>query len=108
MSLTPISRDEMRQRKPARDIAVSAQYISQLVKKIYNGATQIADTTKDTVYRYEPSPNTHDEHVLITYKDDVIQNLRFLFPDCLVEHKSGVIQGAYQKIQTNSIIVDWT
>ena len=125
MSLTPISRDEMRQRKAVKDEAIRVQHVSSFVKEIYISATQYADAGC-TVYRSAP----FDERIIMSNMDEIIQNLRTLFPACNVEYKSVflVTLGGEEKqydLSTldekakpfinmhsqktaNSIVIDWT
>jgi hypothetical protein len=128
MSLNPISRDEMRQRKAVRDEALRAQQVSQFIRQIYNNATQIADSTSETVYRFD-ARQTNIQHILMANMDEIINSLRTLFPDCLVEYKSVTTvtgnDGKQYDLSTldeklrpfinmrsqqtnNSIIIDWT
>jgi len=128
MSLNPISRDEMRQRKAVRDEALRAQQVSQFVRNIYNNATQIADATSETVYRFDARQTQH-QHILMANMDEIINSLRALFPGCLVEYKSITTvtgnDGKQYDLSTldeklkpfinirsqqtnNSIIIDWT
>ena len=128
MSLTPISRDEMRQRKAVKDEAIRVQHVSSFVKQIYNSATQIADSTADTVYRFDATPLLQ-QPILMANMDEIIQNLRNLFPGCVVGYKSiTLVRGndgkqydlstLDEKLKpfmnmrsqqtTNSIVIDWT
>jgi hypothetical protein len=128
MSLNPISRDEMRQRKAVRDEALRAQQVSQFVRQIYNNATQIADSTSETVYRFD-ARQTNVQHILMANMDEIINSLRTLFPGCLVEYKSiTTVTGndgkqydlstldeklrpfinMHSLQKTNFIVIDWT
>jgi hypothetical protein len=128
MSLNPVSRDEMRQRKAARDEALRVQQISQLVRQIYNNATQIADSSTETVYRFD-ARHVQYQPIIMSNMDEIIQNLRNLFPGCVVEYKSVTFvtgnDGKHYDLSTldeklkpfinmrsqqttNSIIIDWT
>lgn len=128
MSLNPISRDEMRQRKAVKDETLRAQQVLRFVQQIYNSATQYADTTSATVYRFDANLIQH-QPIIMANMDEIIQNLRTLFPGCNVEYKivttvTGNDGKQYdlstldEKLKpfinmrsqqtTNSIIIDWT
>jgi hypothetical protein len=128
MSLNPISRDEMRQRKAARDEALRAQQVSQFVKQIYTSATQYADTTSGTVYRFNTAQGQL-QPIIMGNMDEIIKTLRELFPGCYIEYKTVTtvtgndgkqydLSTLDEKLKpfinmrsqqtTNSIIIDWT
>lgn len=129
MSLNPISRDEMRQRKAVRDEALRAQEVSQFVRQIYTAATQYADTSSETVYRFDARLLHRQSPIVMSNMGEIIQSLQTLFPGCLVEYKSVTtvtgndgkqydLSTLDEKLKpfinmrsqqtTNSIVIDWT
>ena len=129
MSLNPISRDEMRQRKAVRDEALRAQQVLRVVQQIYMSATQHADTSTETIYMFDMNRAGHHQGFLITNMDEIVKTLRDLFPGCYIEYKSITtvtgndgkqydLSTLDEKLKpfinmrsqqtTNSIIIDWT
>lgn len=129
MSLNPISRDEMRQRKAVKDEANRVLQVSTFVKHIYNGASSFADTSSETIYRFDAQHLQQHQPIIMANMEEIIQNLRNLFPGCLVEYKSVTFVMGNDRKQydlstldeklrpfinmqsqqtTNSIVIDWT
>lgn len=92
MSLTPISREEMRTMKAKADEEMRANFIEKIVLEIYHPARRQAKTTHETSYRYSLSNTTYHNHGQHTSRalkaniPDILRRLRELFPGCTVTH----------------------
>ncbi len=106
MSLTPFSRDAMRELKGAKDEEAHILMINSVVKQLYEETVRFAERTRETFYKinminksYNSSKlpsnsNTlyyHDLNIPREYvrehMEEILTHLRRLFPDCSVEYK---------------------
>ena len=83
MSLTPITRDEMRGLKAKKDEENRLRGINILVNNIYNRTIQTAQQTSELSFKYPIQDNTHENNIT-----DILSALQVLFPECLVEYKN--------------------
>ena len=97
----PMSRDTMRGLKAQIDEEAHLKQVNDIISRIYNMAVQQAKNIKDTKYNYEvpmhPQPpkgwrGEIQKNEIATFHNDnmeeILSNLRLLFPECLVESKS--------------------
>jgi DNA repair ATPase RecN len=99
MSRQPISRIDLQQLKAKkdeqnrlRDEQNRLNQINQIVNQIYSAVVYIAETKIVTSYNYQiqqqqfqsdqPNKMFYDKN-----KDDIINGLKTLFPDCLIDYK---------------------
>jgi hypothetical protein len=106
MSLTPFSRDAMRELKANKDEEAHILMINSVVKQLYEETLRFAERTRETVYKinminksYNSSKlpsnsNTSFHHNLQIaseyvreHMEEILTHLRRLFPDCSVEYK---------------------
>ena len=83
MSLTPITRDEMRSLKAKKDEESRLREINDTVNNIYNRTIQTAQYTSELSYKYPIQNPAHEKYVT-----DILSALQLLFPECLVEYKN--------------------
>ncbi len=100
MSLTPITRDEMRGLKAKKDEENRLRGINILVNNIYNRTIQTAQQTSELSFKYPIQDNTHENNIT-----DILSALQVLFPECLVEYKN-LCQGLDGKWYDISLIDD--
>lgn len=106
MSLTPFSRETMRDFKAQKDKECHQRAIETVVKEIYVEAVRFAEQKSETTYGYRLYNGT-GRHVnvpsnistyaplnfqinkdyIIQHLDEILTGLRTLFPDCCVEYK---------------------
>ncbi len=85
MSLTPVSREQLRSLKTQRDEEIRIEKINNFVRQIYSMAVNTAQTTTNTYYQY-----TRIDEFVRKNMPEILSNLQSLFPDCLVEYKSTI------------------
>ena len=100
MSLTPITRDEMRGLKAKKDEENRLREINILVNNIYTGTIQTAQRTSELSFKYHIRDPNHEKYIT-----DILSALQVLFPDCLVEYKNQC-QGLDGKWYDISLIDD--
>ena len=97
--LQPISRDSLRGRKAAKDEEVLYEKVKQCVTQLHSVILRKAETSTDNFYHYQlppfpvskttrlpiPGPEFHRDNMKL-----ILDGLRILFPDCLVEHATLV------------------
>ena len=124
MSLTPITRDEMRGLKAKKDEENRLREINNLVREIYNNTIQTAQQTSESSFKYPIRYPNQENNIT-----DILSALQVLFPECLVEYKNqclgldgkwydiSLIDGMMKtfidmknsRIQTQkNIIIDWS
>ena len=105
MSLTPFSRDAMRELKANKDEEAHIMRINSVVKQLYEDTVRFAERNEETIYKINmnrgyqhiklPSNSNssyhHDLHIPMGYVtehiEEILTHLRSLFPDCSVEYK---------------------
>ena len=100
MSLTPITRDEMRSLKAKKDEESRLREINILVNNIYTRTILTAQQTSELSFKYPIQDSTHEKNIT-----DILSALQVLFPDCLVEYKN-LCQGLDGKWYDISLIDD--
>lgn len=80
MSLTPFTKDMLRQLKEDSYLAAHCKRIIEQSNTIYRLVIRFAMTTKYTMYYYEI--DLHSKDIV----HDIIFELNKLFPDCIVKH----------------------
>ena len=83
MSLTPITRDEMRGLKAKKDEENRLREINILVNNIYTRTIQTAQQTSELSFKYPIQYPVHENNIT-----DILSALQVLFPECLVEYKN--------------------
>ena len=92
MSLTPVSRQEMRGAKAKAEEEVRLQVMHTIVKEIYEAAVRKAKGSSERSYTYPLSNTIYHNHGTLTSKSiqavmpDIIGRLQELFPGCAVTH----------------------
>jgi len=106
MSLTPFSREAMRELKINKDEEAHIMKINSVVKQIYEETVRFAERNQETVYKINmsnrgyyhiklPSNSNslsyHDLHIpreyVTEHMEEILTHLHSLFPDCSVEYK---------------------
>ena len=106
MSLTPFSRDAMRELKAGKDEEAHILMINSVVKQLYEETLRFAERSQETVYKINminksynssklPSNSNssylHNLQIASEYvrehMEEILTHLRRLFPDCSVEYK---------------------
>ena len=100
MSLTPITRDEMRGLKAKKDEENRLREINSIVKEIYNMTIRNAEQTSDLSFKYPIQHPAYEKNIT-----DILSALQLLFPECLVEYKN-LCQGLDGKWYDISLIDD--
>jgi hypothetical protein len=99
MSLTPISRDELRLLKAQNDEKLRLERINHCISGFYQNIRHRAETTTNTSYLFAlppfpisrvtrlpvPEPEFHRDNMT-----DILRELQTLFPECIVEHANMV------------------
>lgn len=85
MSLTPVSREHLHSLKRQKDEEMRIQYINNYVKNIYNSVINKAQTSTDNYYH-------HTQIFEFTRRNmpEILDTLKTLFPDCLVEYQNTI------------------
>lgn len=92
MSLTPVSREEMRKMKGNVDEQRRLQLIDNIVSQIYAPTVRQAQSSSETSYSYQLTNTTYHKHGLHKSQEvkanmpDILNRLRELFPGCRVTH----------------------
>jgi len=92
MSLTPVSREEMRGMKVHMDEQRRLQLIDTIVSQIYAPTVMQARSSSETSYTYPLTNTTYHNHGLHKSQEvkanmpDILNRLRELFPGCTVSH----------------------
>jgi hypothetical protein len=106
MSLTPFSRDAMRELKAGKDEEAHILKIHSVVKQLYEETVRFAERSQETIYKInmnnrayqhiqlDSNSNSSFHHALpITreyvteHMEEILTHLRRLFPECSVEYK---------------------
>ena len=105
MSLTPFSRNAMRELKANKDEEAHTMMINSVIQQFYQDTVRFAERNEKTIYKINinraysniklPSNSNssfqHALHISIEYvtehMEEILTHLRSLFPDCLVEYK---------------------
>jgi hypothetical protein len=85
MSLTPVSRDHLRSLKKNRDEEIRLNQINNYVRNIYSAVVNKAQTSTDTYYRTTQISEFERKHM-----PEILDTLKTLFPDCLVEYQHTI------------------
>ena len=119
MSLPPFSRDELRTLKIRNEEEQRNQEIQNIVKQIYTNVICCAKSTNETKFSYM----NRQQKINSDYIQDIIEKLKILFPDCIVEYRDECIDSYgkshdLSKIDKYSLqlkftiqpcfIIDWT
>jgi hypothetical protein len=92
MSLTPVSRQEMREAKAKAEEGARLQVINTIVSEIYTAAVKKAKGSSERSYTYPLTNTTYHNYGTLTSKSvqaampDIITRLEDLFPGCAVTH----------------------
>ena len=97
MSLTPVSREHLRSLKTQRDEEIRIENINNYVRNIYSSVINKAQTSTDTYYR-----TTHISNLERKHMPEILDRLKILFPDCVVEyiHTIGGYDGTMYNINS--------
>ena len=85
MSYTPVFREHLRSLKPQRDKEIILQQINQYVRNIYSAVVNKAQISTDTYYCTTQISEFEKKHM-----PEIIDMLKTLFPDCLVEYQDTI------------------
>ena len=88
----PFSRQELQQLKAKKDEQNRLNQINQIVNHIYSSVVSVAESKTITSYNYQiqQHPSRSDQPTQIfceKNKDDIINGLKTLFPDCSIDYK---------------------
>jgi hypothetical protein len=86
--LTPLTRETLRGLKAQKDEQLRAEkekqrldYLNRNIQEIYKQVVNEAQGKVSTSYKFKV-----DNSITLQYMPDVLDGLRFLFPDCSVNH----------------------
>ena len=82
MSLQPMMRSKLSGLKAERDEEMRCQQIQRIIHIIYNSVINLASTSTNTSYKKELELTPF----IITNMQDILSELRVIFPDCLVKN----------------------
>ena len=85
-SIQPISKNDLQQLKAKTDEQNRLNNINQIVNTIYSNVTNQAKTQTITSYKHQLQQQ-FDPIFCEKNKDDIINNLKILFPDCSIDYK---------------------
>ena len=85
MSLTPVSREDLRSLKTKRDEEIRLNQINNYVRSIYSAVVNKATTSTDTYYRTTQISDFERKHM-----PEILDSLKTLFPDCRVEYQHTI------------------
>lgn len=85
MSLTPVSREHLRFLKTQRDEEIRLNQINNYVNNIYLSVVNKAEISTDTYYRTTQISDFERKHM-----PEILDSLKTLFPDCLVEYQHTI------------------
>ena len=97
--INQISRIDLQQLKAKTDEQNRLNQINQIVKGIYSAVVNIARTQTQTIYNV---PRYHEIEFIKKNKDDIMNGLKTLFPDCLIDYK------IFSMVNHEYIVVDWS
>ena len=85
MSLTPVSRENLRSLKRQKDEEMRIQCINNYVRNIYSATVNKAETSTATYYQ-------HTQIFEFTRRNmpEILDTLKTLFPDCSVEYQNTI------------------
>lgn len=83
----PISRNDLQQLKLKTDEQNRVNQINQIVNHIYSTVINQAKTQTITTYNYHIQRHLHNQIFYEQNKDDIISNLKILFPDSSIDYK---------------------
>lgn len=83
----PFSRNDLQQLKAKTDEENRLKQISIIVNQIYSTVINQARTQTITSYNYQIPQHTPNQIFYENNKDDIISNLKTLFPDCSIDYK---------------------
>ena len=95
----PFSRNDLQQLKAKTDEQNRLNQINQIVKGIYSAVVNIARTQTQTIYNV---PRDHLMEFIKKNKDDIINGLKTLFPDCLIDNR------IFSMVNCEYIVIDWS
>ena len=87
--LIPLSRDIMRQLKEYRDNEIRKEMIAHVILQIYSTTVHEATTKTKRSHHFELPPKqsqNKDPDIYREHKDEILERLRALFPDCGVDY----------------------
>jgi hypothetical protein len=100
MSLTPLTRENMREIKARKDAELNKiknAKIDSIVKEIYTHAVKFAEITDVPVYKarinntYGTGPAGMSNEFIIAHMKEILKGLQALFPDSSVEYKKVAV-----------------
>ena len=120
MSLTPLTRENMREIKARKDEElnkIKRANIDSVVKEIYMGVLKFAEVSELT--RYKLRINTPygiagmSKEFTIAHMKEILKGLQTLFPDSSVEYKKETLlrepsSTEYNDLMNEIIVIDWT
>jgi hypothetical protein len=94
-----INRIDLQQLKAKTDEQNRLNKINQIVNQIYSDVVNIARTQTQTIYNV---PQDHSMEFIKKNKDDIINGLKTLFPDCLIDNR------IFSMVNREYIVIDWS
>ena len=85
MSLTPVSREDLRSLKRKRDEKMRIEQIDNYVNNIYRSVVNKAEISTDTYYRTTQISDFERKHM-----PEILDSLKTLFPDSRVEYQHTI------------------
>ena len=119
MPLIPISKQELGTLKAKKDDEVRRNAIQAIITRIYETVKRLAETTGRTSYRdpllssRDPvmigsEPITIGNNVYRLHFEEIVTELKHLFPDCKVEYGSNT-QGLSIPVNVEEyLLIDWS
>ena len=119
MPLTPMSKQELHSLKAKKDDETRRNAIQAIITRLYETVKRLAETTGRTSYR-DPLPQLRDpinpgsEHILTgnqlyrLYFDEIVTELKQLFPDCRVEYGSNTHGLSIPVDVEEYLLIDWS
>jgi len=119
MPLTPISKQDLHSMKAKKDDETRRNAIQSIIARIYETVKRLAETTGRTSYR-DPLPMSRDpvtpgseyiltgNHLYRLYFEDIVTELKQLFPDCKVEYGSNTHGLSIPVDVEEYLLIDWS
>lgn len=119
MPLIPLSKQDLHDLKAKKDDETRRNAIQAIITRIYETVKRLAETTGRTVYR-DPLPLARgpsppgSEHILTgsqlyrLYFEDIVTELKELFPDCKVEYGSNTHGLSIPVDVEEYLLIDWS
>ena len=121
MSLTPLTRENMREIKARKDEElnkIKRANIDSVVEGIYMGVLKFAEVSELTTYKLRINTPYGiagmSKEFTIAHMKEILKGLQTLFPDSSVEYKKETVLRdsrdirEYDDLMNEIIVIDWT